>query len=232
MAAIALREVPRDELLNTRRKIIVTLKQNGEATAAALAESLFVTVSAIRQHLGRLASEGLIGYREIGRGPGRRRRLYSLTATADVLFPNGYESMARRLADFVAGRAPELLDQFFQQEAAGQVAEIAAGTDGRMDAVLGLMVSLFERNDFAPQLSSPHGDGDGAGGDPLLTLFHCPILALSRDHPQICAYEARAIHDMAMAGQPGGGIDVERRAWRLEGQLLCSYAIRPTKDDD
>ena len=106
----------REQLTNTRRKIVLTLKQRGEANAVELAEALYVTVSAIRQHLGRLTDEGLIAYREIGQGPGRRRRLYHLPPAAESLFPNGYEELLTRLMTFVQRENPAMLDRFLEDE--------------------------------------------------------------------------------------------------------------------
>lgn len=202
----------RDTLSNTRRRIILTLKQHGEATAVDLAGSLFVTVSAIRQHLGRLTGEGLITYREVGSGPGRRRRLYTLTPAADRLFPGGYEALLEDLIGFLEKQDPDLLEKFVGglRDRRAEIPARAAAQGRR--AGIEALVTLFEREDYLPEIQEDNGAE-------LLRLFHCPIVNIARAFPRLCECEAELIAAATRDGAP------ERVRWRLNGDATCAYRL-------
>lgn len=206
----------REQLTNTRRKIVLTLKQRGEANAVELAEALYVTVSAIRQHLGRLTGEGLIAYREVGQGPGRRRRLYYLTPAAESLFPNGYEELLTRLMTFVQHEDPKLIDRFVTAEGSWRSERArrngpAPGYLGQIEAV----VHWFARDSFLPEMDGAEGV-DGTD----IQMQHCPVLAAARIAPALCASEWAFIQEQIPDG------DVKRVAWRLDGASVCVYRVR------
>ena len=56
-------------------------------------------------------------------------------------------------------------------------------------------------------------------GPAALTLRHCPLLSVARSHGGICAVEKRAMERM----MPGA--TVERTAWRLDGDPVCTYRV-------
>ncbi|MCC6381280.1 MAG: ArsR family transcriptional regulator [Dehalococcoidia bacterium] len=198
---------------STRRQIIVILKKRGEASAADLAAMLFITVSAIRQHLGRLTGEGLVGYREVGHGPGRRRRLYSLSAGGEQLFPTGYEAVLVRLGEHLEEKAPGLLDHFVEEQRRRFVERAAPRMVGRPLAVqVGELIDLLAPMNFLPEVAE---DGEATS----LTFFHCPVYGLVRRFSGACAAEAAALADVLPTRA------VERTAWRLEGAPVCSYRL-------
>jgi predicted ArsR family transcriptional regulator len=202
----------REQLTNTRRKIVLTLKQRGEANAVELAEALYVTVSAIRQHLGRLTGEGLIAYREIGQGPGRRRRLYHLTPAAESLFPNGYEELLTRLMTFVQRENPAMLDRFLEDEWRWRSERARrGGPPAGIDAQIEGVAQLFARDSYLPEV-------DGAAGHEI-QFQHCPIFAAARIYPRMCVAELEFIREQIPDGQ------VDRTAWRLDGASVCQYQV-------
>jgi len=206
----------REQLTNTRRKIVLTLKQRGEANAVELAEALYVTVSAIRQHLGRLTGEGLIAYREVGQGPGRRRRLYYLTPAAESLFPNGYEELLTRLMTFVQHEDPELMDRFVAAESRWRSERARrSGPPPGYFAQIESVVQWYARDSFLPEVDGAEGV-DGAD----IQMQHCPVLAAARIAPAICDGEWAFIREQIPDG------DVARVAWRLDGANVCVYRVR------
>ena len=55
------------------REVVPALKKRGEARASEIAAALGITPSGVRQHLGALRADGLVAYRTIHAGPGRRK---------------------------------------------------------------------------------------------------------------------------------------------------------------
>lgn len=201
-----------DSFPSTRRQIITILKKRGEASASDLAAALFITVSAIRQHLGRLTGEALVAYREVGHGPGRRRRMYSLSAGGEQLFPTGYEALLVRLGEHLEEKAPGLLANFLEEQRRRFVERAGPRMVGRpLASQVGELVDLFAPLNFLPESEN--------GQATTLTFYHCPVLGLVRRFPGGCAAEVAALQE-ALPGRV-----VERTAWRLDGAPVCSYRL-------
>ena len=60
-------------------RILHLLKTRGPQGSPELAQRLGVTAMAVRQHLGGLAGDGLVDYRDEASGVGRPRRIWELT---------------------------------------------------------------------------------------------------------------------------------------------------------
>jgi predicted ArsR family transcriptional regulator len=145
-----------------------------------------------------------------------------------VLFPNGFEDLSLHLAHFLDLRAPELLQGFFDQETQVQTQRVLRSSNGDEQTALHSMVETFEEGHFFPEVDERGRDELDFDSDPgavTLTLFHCPVLAMAREHPEMCGYEERMIHDMLSRG-PGDDVSVERPEWRLEGRPICIYRIK------
>lgn len=94
-----------ENLPETRRAIITTLKRNGSTTIAELAAKLRMTGEAVRQHLMQLEQEGWIERRTergTGQGAGRPVMLHSLTPAGEHLFPKHYDNLTVEVLDTVA----------------------------------------------------------------------------------------------------------------------------------
>src|SRR5216684_1404580 len=95
-----------DQLPDSRRAILVTLKREGPSTIAQLAEQLQLTGEAIRQQLLQLQREGWLEARvtrpnDRGR-TGRPATSYSLTEAGDHLFPKHYDALSIAMIDAVS----------------------------------------------------------------------------------------------------------------------------------
>jgi len=64
----------------TREAVLSVLLREGEATAAQLADSLGVSVQAMRRHLRSLEDDGLVEACSSHEGPGRPSNRWHLTA--------------------------------------------------------------------------------------------------------------------------------------------------------
>ena len=100
-------------LAPTRRSILLLLKKAGSARAEELADSLGLTVSALRQHLSALAADGLVGHEQVRSGPGRPKHLFHLTPAAEGYFPKLHAELTNELLAYVEAEDPELLERIF-----------------------------------------------------------------------------------------------------------------------
>ncbi len=95
-------EVLQKQIQETRRKILITLKQRGGQTADELAQTLGITTMGVRRHLVTLEKGGLIKYSTVQRGVGRPSYVYTLTEVADELFPKNYPQFINEMLEIVA----------------------------------------------------------------------------------------------------------------------------------
>ncbi|MGH9420245.1 MAG: helix-turn-helix transcriptional regulator [Thermoanaerobaculia bacterium] len=95
-----------DQLPDSRRAILLSLKRQGPSTIARLAHQLQLTGEAVRQQLLQLQREGWIESR-VARGDergrtGRPATRYNLTEAGDHLFPKSYDLLNVAVIDAVA----------------------------------------------------------------------------------------------------------------------------------
>jgi len=99
---------PLDLLPNTRRLLLLGIKERGEATADELSRASFLSIAAVRMHLYALETEGFVTHSRRRDGPGRPTHVFCLTPIGEELFPQGYAIMAMALLDAVeAAGAPK-----------------------------------------------------------------------------------------------------------------------------
>src|SRR5216684_637957 len=94
-----------DQLPDSRRAILVTLKREGPSTIAQLAEQLQLTGEAVRQQLLQLQREGWLEARVTRPNDrsrtGRPATSYSLTEAGDHLFPKHYDALTISMMDAI-----------------------------------------------------------------------------------------------------------------------------------
>src|SRR5712692_3460655 len=84
------------------RRVLAYLKLIGRCEVKAIARSLQVTAMAVRHHLAVLEKTGLVKTTLERRGVGRPHYVYSLSASADALFPKEYGMLASNLIRSIA----------------------------------------------------------------------------------------------------------------------------------
>ena len=85
-------------------------------TVEQVAAQLDITVSGARQHLTALVDDGLVEAAELTPQTsqrGRRALVYSVTPTADSLFPKAYGELTNELLSYVVDSDPAMLEAIF-----------------------------------------------------------------------------------------------------------------------
>ncbi|HEY5640138.1 MAG TPA: helix-turn-helix domain-containing protein, partial [Dehalococcoidia bacterium] len=77
----------------TRQQILDYLRRHGRGTVKELGQLLGLTSTGIRQHLTVLERDNLVEAREERGRVGRPTLVYSITETADDLFPKAYDQL-------------------------------------------------------------------------------------------------------------------------------------------
>src|SRR5579862_7844337 len=81
----------------TPDRILFLLKTRAPLTAPALARSLGITAMGVRQHLARLAQDGLVSHSDERGGVGRPKRHWQLSRQGHERFPDSHAQMTVEL---------------------------------------------------------------------------------------------------------------------------------------
>ena len=200
----------------TRRAILHTIKQQGEARAEELASLLGITPSAIRQHLAALLGEGLVAIREQRGGAGRPKHVYSVTTRAEGLFPKTYGELTCELLEYAGAEGPGTVDRLFERRRLRRAADAELRLAGKNfdEQVLELAKILDEDGYLAEAVR-------GNDGDWRIVEHNCAILEVALRYGQACSSELGFLRDV----MPGAQID--RVSHMASGQHHCAYHVRP-----
>lgn len=200
-------------------RVLHALKQSGPQPAAGLAGRLGVTPVAVRQHLDRLAEEGLVAFEDRREGVGRPRRYWRVEDAAQGRFPERHERLALELlAGIRSVFGSHGLDEILRHRA-----DLAVD---RYRAELAGLASLAERVGGLARLRAAEGRmaearPDGQGGF-LLVENHDPIPAAVQACPALGQPEHRLL-----ARALGPDVQVECIEHVATGGRRCVYRIAP-----
>jgi len=207
-------------------RVAQALLEGGPQTAAALAERLGLSSTAVRRHLdalvesghaesGERAPYGPQAGRVVTRGRGRPARVYSVTAAGRESFESAYDDLAvgaLRYLDqtggaaaveaFAAHRVAEL-----ERRYADAVTRIPA--EQRPEA----LVAALSADGFAAAVV------DGATDHTVqICQHHCPVAHVAIEFPALCDAEAEAFGRLL-------GTHVTRLATIAHGDGVCTTLV-------
>lgn len=201
----------------TRQEILELLRRHGQMTAAELSESLGIGAVGVRQHVALLERDGLVHTPSVRRGVGRPSHLYSLTATAEALFPRRYERLLMDTLEFILDQGgPEAIDELFRRRRESMAEQYAPrlSNKSRADQIAELASILAELG----YMTEWHTLEDGSF---VITEHNCPIDCAARHHNEACTHEL-ALYEQLL------GIPIIREETIAQGGKCCRYRIPST----
>ena len=196
----------------TPAEILARLR-DGPRQAQDLAEALGIDRSAVRRHLENLRDDGLVETADVIEGPGRPKKMYSLTLAGRETFPRDYPLLVELLLSKLEGEhgRPELerLISLIAQELGESVQ--GKSTAARLDA----MLALYNRLGF-------EADVERVGRETVcLRQRNCIFLKAARADPALmCQCLDEGIMGAAL---PGAKIVLE--ASLAHGDTHCRHVI-------
>jgi predicted ArsR family transcriptional regulator len=204
---------------SARQSILLHLKKSPRGlTVDDLSKLLGITPMAVRRHLGVLESAQLITSVVERRPKGRPANIYSLTESANDLFPSNYSSLLNVLLDCLEETSgPEMVSTIFSRWKDKLVAYARTRLDGLpFDEKVHKLKELLEAEGFMPDLEHPEP------GVYVIQQHNCPILKVSSRYGEVCHFEHDVYREVLDA-------PVERMQRRVDGDYCCAYRItRPT----
>lgn len=198
----------------TQRRVLVTLKRHGEATADELADTLEISSSAVRQHLSALRSAGLIAARQERGHPGRPADRYHATALAEPMFGGTGSDLAIELLGHVEEEDPELVNRIFDRRRRRLVEGAVDKLSGKsMEERVAVLTDLLDEQGYLADFETI---GDGRF---RINLHSCAIWAVANRYRQACTAELQFVRDLIPDAT------VERVAHKTAGAHTCAYEI-------
>ncbi len=170
----------------TRDKILHLLRIEGPQSLETLSQALGVTVSATRQQMAILQSEGIVVTSSVRKGPGRPKHLYTLTDKAESHFTKRYADVALSFIDTVVELEGEkkLIEVLTKRRKTTE--------EHYLRETKGLSCSakfkrIGELQDSKGYMAETDRDGDTL----VLREHNCPFIDVARKYPQFCESERR-----------------------------------------
>ena len=216
-----LRKAPRtreDPGAPARDKVLFHLKMRGPQTAAQLARRLRVTPIAVRQHLRRLAEDGLVQAHDLRHGVGRPARVFAPTAAAAGRFPDTHAALTVELLDSMRAALGEgAVDRLVAERTRRQLESYRTRLGrGPLERRVQALAALRSEEGYMAEVAAAPGGGF------LLKENHCPICVAAKACQGLCRSEL-ALFRAAL----GPTVEVERVEHILTGARRCAYRIRP-----
>lgn len=200
----------------TPGRILEHLKRQGRASIPDLAKAFGLSPETVRAPMRALAEADLVadaGSR--GEGRGRPERLWTLTRTAERLFPRREAELLQGLANHLQDHGREdLLAGFLERFASDRLQAAATrleGLEGR--ARLDEVARVLTDEGYMAEIR----EGEGAES-PRLRLCHCPVRELVEVTRAPCKAEIAFVK-----GLVGGSL--ARVEYIPDGDAACAYAV-------
>ena len=202
----------------TPDRLLYQLKSRGPQPAATLAGACAITPMGAHKQLQSLQQQGLVSAHDEADGPGRPKRMWTLTAAGHARFPDRHGELAVQLIRQAAAvLGPDAVDRLI----AAREAEQQAG----YDAALAGLATVGARVRRLAELRSGEGymaRAEKQGRAWLLVEDHCPICAAAATCQGLCRSELQIF-----ARCLGDGVRVERVEHVLAGGRRCAYRVSP-----
>lgn len=201
-----------------REGVLKAVKFLGAASSEEVAKACHLSHGAARMHLVTLRNLGLVEYgKDRPLRPGRPRHLFWLTPGGDALFPCADQETADALLTSLEAIVPDQTAAVIAHSADVRFEHVMAELpDSRWQPAGGRLDAVLKHCGYFP-VTRDLGDGTRE-----VVFRHCPLLSLAREHPKLCAAEARFLELVLGEGNPAP----KRLQYRLAGDDVCSYLIR------
>ncbi len=203
---------------STRGQLLRMMKTQGSCSTSEMALAMGITEMAVRRHLQALEKDGIIRSTLVRQAMGRPSYRYSLTETADDLFPQNYSQLALDLLGELESQegGAERIGRMFE----GRRDRLEMRYRARMDNLtpeqkIAVLADIQNQggymSEWAPDTEEP--------GVYKLYEYNCPVSQVAKQYRAACQCERQLFERLL-------GAEVERTECLADGHLRCTYAIR------
>ena len=176
---------------STRGKIVSALRRRHTASAVDLAGEFGLSTNAVRQQLLTLERDGYVAERSVRRGPTKPTLEYSLTSSADTLFPQLYDRMLTAvLREVKTSLGDDALDAV--------MGKLGKRASAKLRQRIGAPDARGRAEELAAALRENGVDSDvvqRADGTIELREHNCPYSQSIAEHPELCSIIHTVLHE-------------------------------------
>ncbi len=201
----------------TSDRILLNLKTYGSQPIQQLAERIGLSVPGTRQHLQRLAAEGLVDCESGSGRVGRPAQQWSLSSSGHSRFGDAHAEMTVRLIDSISEMLGETaLDRIIAHQYQETLARYRhyMRSASELPHRLEKLVELRCEEGYMAELKKTGPDRW------LLFEHHCPICAAASACRGFCKNELKLFRSVL-----GRKSKITRQEYLLEGGGRCTYLI-------
>jgi predicted ArsR family transcriptional regulator len=197
----------------TRGRILESLKRRGNRTAAELAQEHALTVNAVRQHLAKLESEGLISEGRARRSRTKPSMVYSVTHAGERVFPQRYDVLLNAvLHEIQAEDGEDRVNELFRKIGERSIRKYASRFEGKDTAArVGEMTKILRQQGAL-------ADCEAEDGGFVIREHTCPFKETAGAHPQVCTVVHTLLNEF-LPGKPEQPTSIAR------GDDACEFHI-------
>ncbi|MBU5445523.1 MULTISPECIES: metalloregulator ArsR/SmtB family transcription factor [unclassified Paenibacillus] len=201
--------------LSTRKNILLILKTKGPLSTKEITKHLGITEMAVRRHLGSLERDELIEASMIRQAMGRPTYIYSLTETADDIFPKKYHHLTLDLLEELADEAgDDMIDLLFERRKKRLQQKYEANMEGKpLTERITALADMQNENGYMVEWET------GEDGQYVFKEHNCPISQIANQYNQACNCELKLFESLLKA-------DVKRTECLAKGDNKCVYIIK------
>jgi predicted ArsR family transcriptional regulator len=213
-----------EEQSETKKAILMLLKQNGSETITNLGTKLNISNEGVRLHLVQLERDGLVkrhNERTSFKG-GRPAIIFTLTSKGEMLFPKKYDALTIEVIDTVANQlGKDAVKKIFSTMVDARVSEWEWRLNGlslaeKATALKDLYISndIYMDVDFKPDT-----------GNIQLTERNCPFYDIAMQRPALCSVTLNTLTRLL-------GYRVVREKSFQNGDGCCVFRVQTDKPID
>ena len=211
----------------TRRTVWRLIAEQGPGTAAEIAETLRITPTAVRRHVGLLEEDGLVVEQEPApsaapRGRGRPARFYVVTSAAHTRMQTSYDDVANEALRYLADKlGPEAVEEFAQQRAErllDRYTPIVQAAGDEPAARAKALAAALSSDGFAATARTVQGVAGTASHGVQLCQGHCPVQSVAAEYGEFCEAEKDAFARLL-------GVHVQRLSTLAGGGHVCTTFV-------
>jgi predicted ArsR family transcriptional regulator len=203
----------------TTDRLLHALKASGPQTAATLGRRLGITPVAVRQHLEKLADDGLVAHEDRRESVGRPKRYWRLAEAGHARFPDNHAGLTVEVLAAVSSVFGEAgLDRLIAHREAETLTNYRARL-APVETLAGRVKALARLRTEEGYMAEWRAEADGSF---VLAENHCPICVAARTCQGLCRSELNIFK--AVLGEDAA---VARVDHILAGARRCAYRIEP-----
>jgi len=214
-----------DAMSETRREILLRIKQSGGATISEIARHLGISDEGARQHLIRLERQGWIARRPArtdGGRSGRPASVYEISERGENLFPKRYDELSIALIDTVLDLyGPAAVKAALARVADAWVRDWETRLRGRtLEERLAMLTDYYVKSDPFASIER--------NGHISLIERNCPFRSVAMARPYLCSITVNVLTRLL-------GYNVTRIRRFQDGDGCCEFRVltdRPVESAD